>query len=45
MAITNLFRARLTAWHTYLSSENAIVHLKKPKVSRKEIQRFVGKLR
>ena len=45
MVTTNLFWARLTAQQTYSSREDASVCQEKPEVSRKEVQRFIGKLR
>ena len=45
MVTTNPFWARLTAQQTYSSREDASVCQEKPEVSRKEVQRFIGKLR
>ena len=45
MVMTDLFRTRLAARQAHLSGEDAPVCQKEPEISRKEVQRFVGKLR
>ena len=45
METINPFRARLVAWQTHPSSEDATLCQEKPKVGREEIKRFIGKLR